>query len=225
MNHLIDLEQTLHQRFGVQAFRPLADTISSAEVEVIPTGFPALDSALHLGGLPLGHATTLVGTSTSGITTLALQAMTQCQEQRGYCAYVDVEGVVAPDIALGYGINLEALLLVQPEDSSQALNIVRDLAATGDMSLIVLDWIGQSGKIPLHRLTGLLGRSHTALVVLTESPAKITGTDSLRLQVRVVDWLYAFGDVVGYRSEVTILRNKLAPRHEPVCIEVVIEAL
>lgn len=222
MNTLHDLEQSLHQRFGPQALRPLAEVVAP-EIAVIPTGFPALDEALGIGGIACGHITTLIGGVTSGITTLALTTIAQCQQMGGYSALVDVDAVFAPDIALRQGIDLDRLLLVQPEDTAQALNITRDLAASGDVALVALDWIGQSQHIPLHRLSGLLARSGTALVVLTDHPASLSGTDSLRLHLQVVDWWYCFGDVIGYRSQVRLLRNKFAPVGEPVWIDLGVE--
>jgi len=142
------------------------------------TGFPQLDEALGLGGLPRGRILELFGPSGSGKTTLALQIAAQVQQDGGTAAWIDAEHAFDPAYAAGLGVALERLPLAQPESAEQALGIARELAASGAVDLVVVD--SAAALVPRMELEMGLGNSGPGL------QSRVLGSE-LRKLLRVVE--------------------------------------
>lgn len=138
------LEKTvadLHQRYGI---RVIGRASSAADAPpVIPTGFPALDKALGIGGLPLGRLSEIVGIPTSGMATLALKVIAEAQsggqDRSPLAAYLDLEKTFDPDYAARCGVNLERLLIVRPYTIRQGIAMLPDFALNGGFAVLVVD--------------------------------------------------------------------------------------
>jgi len=127
----------------------------------IPTGSMGLDEALGVGGWPRGRVIEVYGMESSGKTTLTLHAIANEQQVGGICAFVDAEHALDPDYAEALGVNLEELLLSQPDNGEQALNMVETLVRTGNVSLIVVDSV--AALVPRAELEGEMGDHHVGL--------------------------------------------------------------
>jgi recombination protein RecA len=230
---------TIHRRFGPQALtrgKPARATGDPAAVPHIPTGFPALDGALGIGGLPRGRISELVGPATSGKTTLALKFLAQAQAGGGQVAYVDQALYFDPDYAHRCGVDLSRLLVGTTHDLQEALATTEALARSGGLAALVFDALDFLWTDPvaasllaatLNRLPRFLARSETALLVLHESAAvpatpgglatassspalsTLAHTAAVRLGVVRERWLKHHGDVRGYEARVEVLKNKL----------------
>ncbi|UCC65454.1 MAG: hypothetical protein JSV36_10595 [Anaerolineae bacterium] len=228
----------VHLRFGPRSLfkgRIPAAADTSAPFPHIPTGFPALDSALGIGGLPKGRVSELVGLPTSGKTTLALKLLSQAQADGGQVGYVDQAHYFDPDYAHRCGLDLSRLLVGSPLDLREALAMTESLARSGGLSALVFDALEVLWTDPdaarrlaaaLNRLTARLAHSGTVLLFLHASPAS-PGKDpstagspalsalahyaSVRLQVTRERWLRRGGDIRGYEARVKVLKNRLGP--------------
>lgn len=127
------------RRWGRGSLVRLGDVAGQAEVEVIPTGFPALDDALGIGGLPCGRISELFGPDSSGKQAMAAHLVVQCQRQEGVAAYVDVGCRLDPDQMRVIGVDFDAMLVVRPDNVWQAMEIAVRLARGGGIRLIVFD--------------------------------------------------------------------------------------
>jgi hypothetical protein len=137
------LEKTmaeLEDRWGFSAVRRLGQVLRSS-VPHVPTGFPALDNALAIGGLPSGRITEIVGSPTSGVVTLALTLAARAQELSGSAIYVDLGHNFDPQFATHCGLDLNNLVLVRPKDAFQALSILHDFVAGGAIGAIGPDYL------------------------------------------------------------------------------------
>jgi recombination protein RecA len=229
----------LHRRYGPGALikgSPATATGAGAAVPHIPTGFPALDRALGIGGLPKGKMCELVGPATSGKTTLALKFLAQAQTAGGQVAYVDQALYFDPDYAHRCGLDLSRLLIGRPQDLREAVAMAEALVRSGSLSALVLDALDFLWTEPaaashlaatLNRLPVALAHSSTVLLVLHESatgssPAlsALAHTATMRLQVVRERWLHRHGDVRGYEARVEVLKNRLGPSGRTVRIEI-----
>jgi len=152
--------KVIHKQFGQGSLMRL-DGSETAEVEVIPTGSIALDVALGCGGLPRGRIVEIFGPESSGKTTLALHAIAEAQKAGGVCAFIDAEHALDVEYARRLGVQLDDLLVSQPDHGEQALEIVDTLTRTGAIDLIVIDSV--AALTPRAEIEGEMGDSHMGL--------------------------------------------------------------
>ena len=217
-------------------------------IDVIPTGSVALDVALGIGGLPRGRIIEIYGPESSGKTTVALHAIANAQAEGGICAFIDAEHALDPDYAGKLGVNTDELLVSQPDNGEQALEIADTLVRSGALSLIVIDSVaaltpraeieGEMGDShvglqarlmsqALRKMTGALKSANTTAIFINQlrekigvmfgSPETTTGGralkfySSVRLDVRRIETLKDGSEMVGNRTRVKVVKNKVAP--------------
>jgi recombination protein RecA len=146
-----------------------------APVEVIPTGSIALDVALGIGGLPRGRIIEVYGPESSGKTTLTLHAIANAQRAGGIAAFIDVEHALDPDYAKALGVDIEALLVSQPDTGEQALEITDMLIRSGSIDIIVIDSV--AALVPRAEIEGEMGDTHVGLQarLMSQALRKLTG--------------------------------------------------
>ena len=144
-------------------------------LEVIPTGSIALDIALGIGGLPRGRVVEIYGPESSGKTTVALHAIANAQKAGGICAFIDAEHALDPDYAKKLGVDIDALLVSQPDTGEQALEIMDMLIRSGALDLVVIDSV--AALVPRAEIEGEMGDSHVGLQarLMSQALRKITG--------------------------------------------------
>ena len=144
-------------------------------LEVIPTGSIALDMALGIGGLPRGRVVEIYGPESSGKTTVALHAIANAQKAGGICAFIDAEHALDPDYAKKLGVDIDALLVSQPDTGEQALEIMDMLIRSGALDLVVIDSV--AALVPRAEIEGEMGDSHVGLQarLMSQALRKITG--------------------------------------------------
>ena len=183
----------IEKQFGKGSVMRMGDRVIEA-VEVIPTGSLMLDIALGIGGLPKGRVVEIYGPESSGKTTLTLQAIAQCQKKGGTAAFIDAEHALDPIYAAKLGVNVDDLLLSQPDTGEQALEIADMLVRSGSVDIVVVDSVaaltpkaeieGEMGdQLPglqarlmsqaLRKLTGNIKRSNTLVVFINQLRMKI----------------------------------------------------
>jgi recombination protein RecA len=219
-----------------------------APIEVIPTGSISLDIALGIGGLPRGRVVEIYGPESSGKTTVALHAIANAQAAGGICAFIDAEHALDPGYAERLGVDTDALLVSQPDNGEQALEIADMLIRSGALDLIVIDSVaaltpraeieGEMGDShvglqarlmsqALRKMTGALSGANTTCIFINQlrekigvmfgSPETTTGGKALkfyasvRLDVRRIETLKDGQDMVGNRTRVKVVKNKVAP--------------
>ena len=152
------------------------DSNSSHEEGVIPTGSVVLDLALGIGGLPRGRIVEIFGAESAGKTTLALSAVAQAQKLGGTAAYIDVEHALDPSYSQKIGIDLDKLLVSQPDSAEQALEITEYLVKSGDIDLVVIDSV--AALVPTAEIEGQMGELQIGLQarLMSQALRKLTGT-------------------------------------------------
>lgn len=237
----------IEKSFGKGSVMRLGDRVQ-AKVEVIPTGSIALDSALGIGGLPRGRIIEIYGPESSGKTTVALHAIANAQRLGGLCAFIDAEHALDPVYARKLGVNTDDLLVSQPDNGEQALEIADALVRSGALALIVIDSVaaltpraeieGEMGDShvglqarlmsqALRKMTGALSGANTTAIFINQlrekigvmfgSPETTTGGralkfySSVRLDVRRIEALKDGQELVGNRTRVKVVKNKVAP--------------
>ncbi|QNP57470.1 recombinase RecA [Tessaracoccus defluvii] len=217
-------------------------------IDIIPTGSVALDVALGIGGLPRGRVVEIYGPESSGKTTVALHAIANAQRDGGICAFIDAEHALDPDYAQRLGVNTDELLVSQPDNGEQALEIADTLVRSGALTLVVIDSVaaltpraeieGEMGDShvglqarlmsqALRKMTGALKTSNTTAIFINQlrekigvmfgSPETTTGGralkfySSIRLDVRRIETLKDGTEMVGNRTRVKVVKNKVAP--------------
>lgn len=171
------LEAALSQidrQFGKGSVMRLGDE-GRAPVEVIPTGSIALDVALGIGGLPRGRIIEVYGPESSGKTTVALHAVANAQKAGGIAAFIDAEHALDPEYAKKLGVDTDALLVAQPDNGEQALEIMDTLIRSGAIDIIVIDSV--AALVPKAEIEGEMGDSHVGLQarLMSQALRKITG--------------------------------------------------
>jgi RecA protein len=221
---------------------------SRLPVDVIPTGSVALDVALGIGGLPRGRIIEIYGPESSGKTTVALHAIANAQAEGGICAFVDAEHALDPEYAGKLGVKTDELLVSQPDNGEQALEIADTLVRSGALALVVIDSVaaltpraeieGEMGDShvglqarlmsqALRKMTGALKGANTTAIFINQlrekigvmfgSPETTTGGralkfySSVRLDVRRIETLKDGSEMVGNRTRVKVVKNKVAP--------------
>ncbi len=171
---LLAIEQ-IRDRFGDGSIMKLGEA-KRVDVEVIPTGSISLDLALGVGGMPRGRIIEIFGPESSGKTTLAQHVVAQCQKQGGTTAYVDAEHALDPEYARKLGVNINELLVSQPDTGEQALEIVETLVRSNAVDLIVVDSV--AALTPRAEIEGEMGDSHMGLQarLMSQALRKLTAT-------------------------------------------------
>jgi len=238
----------LERQFGRGSLMRLGASGTFAEVAVIPTGSLALDASLGVGGIPRGRITEIYGPEASGKTTLALHIIAEAQKAGGIAAFIDAEHALDAVYAGHLGVDVDALLVAQPDTGEQALDIVEALVRSGALDVIVVDSVaalvpkaeleGDMGDAPmgtqarlmsqgLRKLTAVMSKAGTSVIFINQlrhkigvafgNPEVTTGGNALkfyasvRLDVRRTSVLKRGEDVVGNRTRVRVVKNKLAP--------------
>lgn len=164
----------IERQFGKGSVMKMSERANQI-VEVIPTGSIALDAALGIGGLPRGRVIEIFGPESSGKTTLTLHAIANVQKQGGIAAFIDAEHAFDPEYAKKLGIDIDALLVSQPDTGEQALEIMDMLVRSGALDLIVVDSV--AALVPRAEIEGEMGDSHMGLQarLMSQALRKITG--------------------------------------------------
>ena len=185
--------EEIKQRFGEGAIMKLKE-VRAVDVDVIPTGSISLDLALGVAGVPRGRVIEIYGPEGGGKTTLALHILAEAQKQNGVGAFVDAEHALDPDWAKIIGVNVEDLLISQPDSGEQALQIVETLVRSGEVDVIVIDSVaalvpraeiaGEMGEFQiglqarlmsqaLRKLSGVISKTKTIVIFLNQTRMKI----------------------------------------------------
>ncbi len=173
----VNLEETLKQiekMFGKGSVMKLGER-QAVDVDVIPSGSLLLDTALGVGGYPKGRIIEIYGPESSGKTTLALHAIAECQKQGGRAAFVDAEHAIDPVYAKNLGVDIDELILSQPDSGEQALEIVEMLASSGAISLIIVDSV--AALVPQAELDGEMSESSVGMQarLMSKAMRKLAG--------------------------------------------------
>jgi recombination protein RecA len=244
----IDIAVTqIERNFGKGAIMRLGDK-AKIKTDVIPTGSISLDAALGIGGIPRGRVTEIFGPESSGKTTLALHIVAEAQKTGGLAAFVDAEHALDPSYSKKLGVDTVNLLVSQPDNGEQALEIVETLVRSGALDIIVIDSVaalvpkaeieGEMGDAhmglqarlmsqALRKLTGTVSKSNTSVVFINQirekigimfgNPETTTGGralkfyTSIRMDIRRIATIKEAGDMVGNRTKVKVVKNKMAP--------------
>ena len=166
----------IQKQFGEGAIMSLGKHSLSNTIQVIPTGSISLDVALGIGGVPRGRVVELYGPESSGKSTLAMHIVANCQKSGGIAAYIDAEHAVDPGYAAKIGVNLNELLISQPDSGEEALNIAEMLARSNAVDVIVVDSV--AALVPKSELEGEIGDTHIGLQarLMSQALRKLTAT-------------------------------------------------
>ena len=173
------LEQALaliERSFGKGSLMRFGDSAGQFDVEIIPTGSLSLDLALGIGGIPRGRITEIYGAESSGKSTLAQHVIASAQNQGGTVAYIDAEHAMDPTYAAACGINVDDLLISQPDNAEQALDITEALVRSAAVDAIVIDSV--AALVPKAEIDGNMGDTHVGLQarLMSQALRKLTGT-------------------------------------------------
>lgn len=235
------------KRYGDGSIMRLGEA-HGMSVEAIPTGSLSLDLALGIGGIPRGRITEIFGPESSGKTTISQHIVAEAQKLGGTCAYVDMEHALDPIYAARCGVDIENLLVSQPDTGEQALEITETLVRSGAVELVVIDSVAalvpraeiegdmgdpQMGSMArlmsqaLRKLSGAINQTKTAVIftnqlrmkigVMFGNPETTTGGNALkfyasvRLDVRRIQSIKVGAEIIGNRTRVRVVKNKVAP--------------
>jgi recombination protein RecA len=238
----------IEKQFGKGSIMRLGAKDVIAQVPAISTGSVSLDYALGIGGMPRGRVIEIFGPESSGKTTLALQVIAEAQKTGGMAAFVDAEHALDAQYARKLGVDLDNLLVSQPDNGEQALEIVEVLVRSGGVDVVVVDSVaalvpraeieGEMGEAQmglqarlmsqaLRKLTGIVSKSKTCLIFINQlrekigvmfgNPETTTGGRALkfyasvRVDIRRIGAIKDGDVVVGGRTRVKIVKNKVAP--------------
>ncbi len=238
---------SIEKQFGKGAVMKMGEK-ASMNIESISTGALALDLALGIGGLPRGRVTEIYGPESSGKSTLAMHVVAEAQRNGGICAYIDAEHAMDPVYARAIGVDVDELLISQPDTGEQALEITDMLIRSSAIDVIVIDsvaaltpraeiegdmgdtHVGLQARLmsqALRKLTGNLSKSQTICIFINQlrekigvmfgSPETTPGGralkfySSVRLDIRRIEALKDGVEVVGNRTRVKVVKNKVAP--------------
>ena len=237
----------IEKQFGKGSIMKLGST-ATLNVEAISTGSISLDMALGIGGVPRGRIVEIYGPESSGKTTVALHIVAETQKAGGEAAFSDVEHALDPVYAKALGVDIDSLLVSQPDTGEQALEIAEALVRSGAIDVIVLDSVaamvpkaeieGEMGDAhvglqarlmsqALRKLTGIVSKSNTVAVFINQLREKVGVVygnpevtpggralkfySSVRMEVRRVEQLKSGTEMIGNRTRVKIVKNKVAP--------------
>src|SRR5450432_2015494 len=238
----------IEKQFGKGSIMRLGQKGAIQPIEAIPTGAISIDYALGVGGVPRGRVIEIFGPESSGKTTLALQVIAEAQKLGGLAAFVDAEHALDAAYAQKLGVDLDNLLVSQPDNGEQALEITEMLIRSGAVDVVVIDSVaalvpkaeieGEMGEAQmglqarlmsqaLRKLTGIVSKSKTSLIFINQirekigvmfgNPETTTGGRalkfyaSIRLDIRRIAAIKDGDVVIGNRTKVKVVKNKLAP--------------
>ncbi|MCB9812527.1 recombinase RecA [Candidatus Nomurabacteria bacterium] len=173
-NEILETLRSIKTKFGDEAIMTLAET-KHVDVEAIPSGSIGLDDALGIGGYPRGRIIEIFGPESSGKTTLSLHAVAEAQKMGGICAFIDAEHAMDPEYAAALGVKLDELLISQPDNGEQALEIVESLVRSGKLDVIVIDSV--AALTPRDEIEGEMGAHHVGKQarLMSQALRKLTG--------------------------------------------------
>ncbi len=245
------LEAALNQiqrQYGKGAIMKLGDEGARTNIEAIPTGSISLDVATGIGGVPKGRIVEIYGPESSGKTTLTLHIIAEAQKNGGKAAFIDAEHALDPLYAKNLGVDVDELLVSQPDTGEQALEICDMLARSGALDIIVIDsvaalvpkaeiqgemgdsHVGMQARLmsqALRKITGSVNKSQTCVIFINQlrekigvmfgNPETTTGGRalkfyaSMRLDVRRIETIKSGDEMLGNRTRVKVVKNKVAP--------------
>jgi recombination protein RecA len=247
----------IEKQFGKGAIMTLGEDQVSG-VEAIPSGSISLDAALGIGGYPKGRIIEIFGPESSGKTTIALTAIASVQKAGGTAAFIDAEHALDPNYAKNIGVNIEDLLISQPDTGEQGLNIATALVKSGAVDIIVIDSV--AALVPEAEINGDMGDSHVGLQarlmsqamrmmsgaisqtntlvifinqlrekvgIMFGNPETTTGGRALkfyasvRIDVRKGDWIKNGSDVIGAKTNLKIVKNKVASPFKSASVDII----
>jgi recombination protein RecA len=237
----------IDKQFGSGAIMKMGERTNMG-IEVVPTGALPLDLALGVGGLPRGRITEIYGPESSGKSTLAMHVVAEAQRSGGVCAYIDAEHAMDPVYARAIGVDVDQLLISQPDTGEQALEITDMLCRSGAIDVIVVDSVaaltpraeieGEMGDThvglqarlmsqALRKLTANISKTNTIVIFINQlrekigvmfgSPETTPGGralkfySSVRLDIRRIESLKDGAEIVGNRTRVKVVKNKVSP--------------
>jgi recombination protein RecA len=237
----------IEKQFGKGSLMRLGEH-ADIDIEAIPTGCITLDLALGIGGVPRGRIIEIYGPESSGKTTVALHIIAEAQKMDGNAAFIDAEHALDPSYAARLGVDIDNLIVSQPDTGEQALEITEALVRSGALDVIVVDSVaalvpkaeidGEMGDATvgaqarlmsqaLRKLTPVVSRSHTSIIFINQlrekigvmfgNPETTTGGralkfySSVRMDVRRGESLRSGTEIIGNRTRVKIVKNKVAP--------------
>ena len=246
----------IEKNYGKGAVMRLGDR-PEMNVEAIPTGSLALDAALGIGGVPKGRIIEIYGPESSGKTTLALHILAETQKQGGEVAFVDAEHALDPVYAKALGVDIDNMLVSQPDTGEQALEITDALVRSGAVDAVVVDsvaaltpraeiegemgdtFVGLQARLmsqALRKLAGTIAKTNCVVIFINQlrmkigvmygNPETTTGGNALkfyasvRLDVRRVESIKEGGNVIGNKTRVKVVKNKVAPPFREAYFEI-----
>jgi len=246
----------IEKQFGKGSIMKLGES-THMQVEVTSSGSLALDIALGVGGFPRGRIIEVYGPESSGKTTVALHAIAEAQKAGGTAAFIDAEHALDPKYASNLGVNIDELLLSQPDTGEQALEIAEALVRSGAVDIIVIDSVaalvpkaeieGEMGDShmglqarlmsqALRKLSGVISKSKTTAIFINQlrekigvmfgNPETTPGGRALkfyatmRLDVRRVESIKNGNDIVGNRTKIKVVKNKVAPPFKQADVDI-----
>ena len=241
-----DTIRSIQTKFGEGSIMKLGDA-PKVDIDVIPSGSMGLDMALGVGGIPRGRIIEIFGPESSGKTTLALHIVAEAQKKGGVCAYIDAEHAMDPVYAKNLGVNINELLIAQPDTGEQGLEICESLVRSGKIAVIVIDsvaaltpkdeiegdmgqqHVGKQARLmsqALRKLTAIVSKSNTVVIFINQirmqigimfgNPETTPGGKALkfytsvRLDIRRIAQIKKGEEVVGGRTRVKVVKNKVA---------------
>lgn len=237
----------IEKQFGKGSIMKLGES-THMQVEIVPSGSIALDIALGTGGFPRGRIIEIYGPESSGKTTVALHAIAEVQKAGGQAAFIDAEHALDPQYARKLGVNIDELLLSQPDTGEQGLEIAEALVRSGAVDIVIIDSV--AALVPKAEIEGDMGDSHVGLQarLMSQALRKLSGAISksktiaifinqlrekvgvmfgnpettpggralkfystVRLDVRRIESIKMGNDVVGNRTRIKVVKNKVAP--------------
>ncbi|MFH5811108.1 recombinase RecA [Companilactobacillus sp. FL22-1] len=246
----------IEKDFGKGAIMRMGDDLNT-QISTVSSGSLALDNALGVGGFPRGRIVEIYGPESSGKTTVALHAVAEVQKQGGTAAYIDAENAMDPAYATALGVNIDDLLLSQPDTGEQGLEIADALVSSGAVDIVVVDSV--AALVPRAEIEGEMGDSHVGLQarLMSQALRKLSGSinktktialfinqirekvgimfgnpettpggralkfySTIRLEVRRAEQIKDGTDVIGNRTKIKVVKNKVAPPFKIALVDI-----